>query len=92
MDQGLDSFSAKVGRWRMEEVLVDISEHARRGLKVMVGSLERGLLATVLGSSMAGEDSRYVKDDGGFFKSKRILRGGFMGEGIEPNRDKVSTI
>jgi hypothetical protein len=92
MDQGLDSFSAKVGRWRMEEVLVDISEHARRGLKVMVGSLERGLLATVLGSSMAGEDSRYVEDDGGFFKSKRILRGGFMGEGIEPNRDKVSTI
>jgi hypothetical protein len=58
----------------------------------MVGSLERGLLATVLGGSMTGEDSRYVEDDGGFLKSKRILRGGFMGEGIEPNRDKVSTI
>jgi hypothetical protein len=58
----------------------------------MVGSLERGLLATVLGSSMTGEDSRYVEDDGGLLKSKRILSGGFMGKSIEPNRDKVSTI
>jgi hypothetical protein len=54
MDQGFNGLSAEIGRWRVKEVLVDISEHASRGLEVVVCSLKSGLVTTILGGSMAG--------------------------------------
>ena len=33
---------------------------------------------------MAGEDGRDVEDDGSLFVGERVLRGGFVGKGIEP--------
>ena len=39
-NQGLDSVSAKVGGWRMQEILIYIGEHASGGLEGMVGGLE----------------------------------------------------
>lgn len=43
----------------------------------------------VLVRSMAGKDGGDVEDNGCLFEGKRILRGRFMCEGIEPKSESV---
>lgn len=52
----------------MEEVLVNIGEHAGGGLKRVVGSLEADVLGPQLVRSMAGEHGGDVEDDGSFLE------------------------
>lgn len=68
----------------MQEVFVDVREHARRCLKAMVCGLETCVLVAVLVRSVAGEDGRNVEDYRGFFVGEAVLRRRFVGESIEP--------
>lgn len=52
----------------MEEVLVDVGEHASGGLERVVGGLEADVLGPQLVCSMAGEHSGDVEDDGSFLE------------------------
>lgn len=84
LNQGLDGVAAQVGRWRVEEVLVDVGEHAGGCLEGVVGHLQPGILGAVLGGGVAGEDGGDVEDDGGLFEGEGELRRGLVGEGVEP--------
>jgi hypothetical protein len=68
----------------VEEILVDVREHAGRSLEGMVSCLEPGLFGARLVGGMAGQDGRDVEDDRGFFEGERVLRGGLVGERIVP--------
>lgn len=70
----------------MEEVFVDISEHASGCLEGMIGCLESSVFVSVLICSMAGQNGGDVEDDGGFLVGQRVLCGGFVGECIEPGQ------
>lgn len=56
----------------------------------MVGNFEHCLLVAVLVGGMAGENGRDVEDDGSLLVGERVLRGGFVGKGIEPVEVKGS--
>jgi len=58
----------------------------------VVGNLEHGFLVAVLVSSMAGEDSRDVEDDGSLFVGERVLRGGLVSKGVEPGEGDLDVI
>lgn len=73
----------------MQEVLVDICEHASGGLERVVGGFESGLLEAVLVRCMAGEHSGNVEDDRSFLERERVLRGGFVCESVKPADQKM---
>ena len=50
----------------------------------MVGGLEPDILVAVLVGGVAGQDGGDVEDDGGLLEGERVLRGGLVGEGVEP--------
>ena len=47
-DQGLYSVTAQVGRGSMQEILIDVGEHAGCRLEGVIGRLEACILETVL--------------------------------------------
>jgi hypothetical protein len=49
----------------VEEILVDVREHAGGGLERVVRGLEADILVAVLVRGVAGEDGGDVEDDGG---------------------------
>lgn len=52
--QSFDSVSAQIDGGSMEEILVDVGEHAGGGLEGVVGGLETGFFGPRLGRGMAG--------------------------------------
>ncbi len=73
----------------MQEVLVDICEHAGGGLERVVGGLESGLFEAVLVRRMAREHSGNIEDDRSFLECERVLRGGFVRESVKPAVQKM---
>ena len=73
----------------MQEILVDIGEHAGGCLEGMVSSLEACIFMSVLMGSVAGEDSCNIEDYGSFFVGKRVLGGRLVCKGIEPGLKNV---
>jgi hypothetical protein len=76
----------------VEEVLVDVGEHAGGGLERVVRRLEADILVAVLVGGVAREDGRDVEDDGGLFVGERVLRRGLVGEGVEPGEADLDVV
>lgn len=70
--------------WRVQEIFVDICEHAGSRLEGMVSCLKACIFVSVLMSSMTGEDSGNIEDNGCLFIGKRVLRSWLVCKGIEP--------
>ena len=68
----------------MQEVLVDVGEHACGSLERVIGGLEAGIIGTVLVCGMTGQDGRDVEDNRCFLVCERVLGSGFVCEGIIP--------
>ena len=68
----------------MQEVLVDVREHAGGSLEGVVRGLEPDILVSVLIRSMTRQDCGYVEDDRTLLIRQRVLRCRFVGKGIEP--------
>ena len=73
----------------MQEILVDVGEHARGCLERVVGRLKPGVVGSVLVGGMAGQDGGDIEDDGRFLKGQGILGGRLMSEGIIPGGRKM---
>jgi hypothetical protein len=70
----------------VEEVFVDVGEHAGRCLEVVVCGLETGIVGAILVCGMAGKNSRDVENDRGFFECEGVLRGWLVSERIIPSK------
>lgn len=83
-NERLDGIAAEIDRWCVQKVLVDVGEHACRGLERVICGLEAGFFGPGLVGGMAGEDGGDVEDDGGLFEGERVLGGWFVGECVKP--------
>ena len=68
----------------MQEVFVDISEHACGCLERVECRFETKLFGTILVRSMTGQNSRDIEDDGCLFVRERELRRGLVSKSVIP--------
>lgn len=70
----------------MQKVLIDVGEHASRGLKGVICGFEPCVFMPILMICVARKNSRYVEDYRSLFVGKGKLRGRFVSKCIEPAR------
>ena len=80
----MNHLAAQVGRRGVQEILVDIGEHASRRTRVVVSSLEAFRIGAGIGGGEGREDGGEEVDDRGFLERKGGLGGDFGGEGVVP--------
>ena len=85
-DEELDDLATQIGRGRVQEVVVDVREHARRRAEVVERALEALGVGPVLRGRDGGVRRRDLEDDGRLLVRDRRLCDELVRERVAPGK------